>query len=72
MFIGTHHQRLTKLSNIDLDLIIENNPLQRVKSCKHLGVIIDEHLSWEQQVDNVKCKVLPGLYYLKKIFRPYS
>ena len=49
-----------------LDLKINNERIVRVNECKHLGVIIDETLSWSQHIDHIKKKVAPGLFYLRK------
>ena len=65
MFIGTH-QKLSRLSNLNLNININGTRLQRVSQCKHLGVKIDETLSWNMHIEHIKTKVLPGLYYLKK------
>ena len=35
-----------------------------IKKCKHLGVIIDENLSWNDHVQHIEKKVKAGLYYL--------
>ena len=65
MIIGTS-QRLAKIVDSDINIKIKNERIKRVKSCKHLGVIIDETLSWGKHVDHVTKKVAPGLYYLRK------
>ena len=40
--------------------------LKRVSSCKHLGIIIDENLSWIEHVDQVLKKSRSCLYMLNK------
>ena len=40
--------------------------LQNANKCKHLGVIIDDKLTWRDQVDKVRKKVLVGTYMLRK------
>ena len=50
---------------MDININIDGTKLDRVNQCKHVGVVIDEHIKWHKQIDQVKSKVLPGLYYLK-------
>ena len=40
--------------------------LQQVNKCKHLGLVVDQTMTWCDQVDTIKKKVLPGLYMLRK------
>lgn len=65
MVIGSR-QRLAKIKDCDLNIHINGVRLKRVHSLKHLGVIIDENMTWHDQVNNIKKKVLSGLYMLKK------
>ena len=65
MIIGTP-QRLSSIANQHLDINIRGISLLRVSNCKHLGIIIDENLHWNNQVDQVTKKVLTGLYFLRK------
>ena len=65
MIISTRH----KLSSIDYNNInvnVKGVRLQNVNKCKHLGVIIDDKLTWRDQVDKVRKKVLVGTYMLRK------
>ena len=65
MIISTRH----KLSSIDYNNInvnVNGVRLQNVNKCKHLGVIIDDKLTWRDQVDKVRKKVLVGTYMLRK------
>ena len=34
--------------------------------CKHLGVIIDDKLTWSKHITHVTKKIAPGLFYLRK------
>ena len=71
LFIGTH-QRLKKAHDLldDCHIYIDGNEIKKVESCKYLGVIIDQNLSWNTQVDYVKKKVIKSMYLLKRL-RPY-
>ena len=63
MIISTRH----KLSSIDYNNInvnVNGVRLQNVNKCKHLSVIIDDKLTWRDQVDKVRKKVLVGTYTL--------
>ena len=65
MIIGTP-QKLASITNQQLDIKIRGISIQRVSSCKHLGIIIDESLLWGNHVEHVTKKVLTGLYFLKR------
>ena len=64
MVIGTP-QRLARVED-SLDLRINGETIKRVNNCKHLGVIIDDTLSWNKHIDHITKKVAPGLFYLRK------
>ena len=68
MLIGTRQ----KLKNIiqDPKIGIGSNGLKRVKVTKSLGVLIDENLCWDEQVDNISKKVAKGIGILKHT-KPY-
>ena len=59
-------QRLCRISDENINVHINGTKLTRVKKCKHLGVTIDENLSWNNHVQHIEKKVKPGLYYLNK------
>lgn len=65
MIIGSR-QRLGHIKNLDIPIKLNGVNIKQVNSCKHLGVIVDESLSWHDQVCNIKKKMLPGLYMLRK------
>jgi hypothetical protein len=65
MFMSTH-QKLSVLSDSNLDVKMNESILKRVHSCKHLGVMIDDTLSWVDHVDYIRKKVQPGIFMLKK------
>ena len=46
---------------------INNTPVRRVKECKHLGIIIDENLTWQNHINYLQKKVKGGLFMLKSI-----
>ena len=51
--IGTR-QRLNNLSQ-DINVSIDGKVLKEVETKKTLGVLADEHLCWDKQIDNI-CK----------------
>ena len=69
LILGSN-QRLSKIEKDDLNVSIDGVKLQQVTSCKHLGVIIDENLSWNDHVESIVKKSRSGLYMLNKV-KPY-
>ena len=65
MLIGTP-QKLAQVHNYDFNVNINGTRLQKVDHCKHLGVEIDDNLMWKNQIEQVRKKVLTGLYFLRK------
>ena len=67
MLIGTP-QKLASLhgNNTELNVNIKGSRIQRVNHCKHLGVEVDDKLLWSNQIEQVRKKVLTGLYFLRK------
>ena len=65
MLMGSR-QRLATIKDVDINVNINDVKLQQVHSCKHLGVIVDDNMTWSEQTKNIKKRVLPGLYMLRK------
>lgn len=42
-------------NNIDIEIIMNNEKLKKVKKTKYLGIIIDDKLNFEENFDHV-CK----------------
>ena len=65
LVVGTR----SKLNRLDpnIHLLVESIPILRVSSCKYLGVILDENLSWNQHINEIRRKVLFKLYILRRI-----
>ena len=59
--------RLNKISDLNVNIEINGKELKRVKSCKHLGMIIDENLTWQDHVLKIQKKTSSGLYMLRKV-----
>ena len=55
-----------RIQNILPDLFIDNTIIKREKFTKFLGVIIDENLSWSQQIDSISMKVAKNIGVLYK------
>ena len=55
MIIRTR-QRLKNLSQ-DINISIDGKVLKEIKTKKSLGVLIDEHLCWDKQIDNISKKL---------------
>lgn len=52
-----------------LNLFINGKKIKRVTSTRFLGVIIDENLSWEEQVEELYKKLLISLVTIKRIYK---
>ena len=70
MIIGTSK----RLENLDRSpettpyaLYINNAPIRQVKQAKTLGLIIDEHLSWEQHIEYISGKLRRNIGILKRM-----
>ena len=60
-------QKLRFLSSQSLDVAVNNTIVDQVLEAKVLGVTFDHHLSWEQHVDNLCCKLNSRLSLLRRI-----
>ncbi len=58
--------KLAQVHNYDFNVNINGTRLQKVDHCKHLGVEIDDNLMWLNHIEQVRKKVLTGLYFLRK------
>ena len=59
-------QRLATIDNRNLTVQINGQQLTTVDKCKHLGVIIDKHLTWNENIEYTRKKALKGLHMLKR------
>ena len=57
MVIGSN-QRLHSFSDDRINVEIDAKPITKVKKAKSLGMIIDEHLSWSDQIGELSKKRL--------------
>ena len=53
----------TKTEDIP-QIVIDNNPIERVEVTKLVGVYIQSNLKWDKQVDSMIAKARPKLYFL--------
>ena len=67
MIIGSRRN----LGKIEKDPIIKigSETVNRVHTSKSLGVIIDDKLKWENQIDSISKKVSRGIGAIKLIFK---
>ena len=65
MIIGSNR----RVNNINImpNIFIKDREINRVKTTKSLGIMIDETLSWNAQVDQITKKVNSGLSILKRL-----
>ena len=68
LIIGTR-QRLNNLSQ-DINVSIDGKVLKEVETKKTLGVLVDEHLWWDKQIDNISKKASKGIGMLCRV-KPY-
>ena len=67
MFIGSRQRLQSVKDDIhNVTVTINATKIKQDNECKHLGVIIDNTLSWNQQFDQVRKKALKGMFMLKK------
>ena len=60
------HKKLSKITN-NYQSVIGNKKIKRVSITKSLGVIIDEKLNREAEIDNISKKISRGIGKLKKV-----
>ena len=60
-------QRLEKMDDNDFDIQINSTLVRRVRECKHLGVLLDENLTWQNHINTLQKKIRGGLFMLKSI-----
>ena len=58
---------LCKQSTKQLNIILNNHALQRVRDTEFLGVVIHEHLSWKPHIEYLLKKIRSSIYCIKKI-----
>ena len=46
------------MQDLDLKLLINGENIERVESCKYLGIIIDSDMSWKEHIDFVYKKII--------------
>jgi len=56
-----------KVANEIQNIEIDKSVVTRVKECKFLGVIIDEHLSWTYHINLISSKIDEGIGILCKM-----
>ena len=66
MVVGSR-QRLSTFDNHDLCVVVNNEPIKKVKSTKILGVTLDENLTWENHINVIAKKVSSGISALKRV-----
>jgi hypothetical protein len=65
MIIGSK-QHLANIIN-DPQIELGEATIKRVNKSKTLGVVIDDHLTWNTQIDNITKKVSKGIGMLRRI-----
>ena len=55
-------------AKVEKSLKLANHRLKRVTEVKLLGVIIDENISWEPQINHLKKKLISSIIVIKRFF----
>ena len=58
---------IKSISNLQLNVKIENKPVKQVCECKTLGVTVDQQLSWKSNTDNICKKITAGISALRRL-----
>ena len=66
MLIGSK-QMIKRISDLELNVVIENKPVRHVIECKTLGVTLDQHLSWKSNTHNICNKITSGISALRRL-----
>ena len=56
-----------KLLNQNMNVIIDESIITRVKDCKFLGVITDENLTWMKHINLVTSKISKNIGVMHKL-----
>lgn len=70
MIIGSAFNLNNKVNEIENDIFIDNTEVDRVKTHKSIGVVIDEKLCFENHIDSICKQGSSGIGALKRI-KPY-
>ena len=66
MLIGSKTM-IKKNSDSRLNIFIENKQIKQVSECKTLGVIVDRHLSWKSNSENICKKITAGISAIRRV-----
>ena len=66
MLIGSKTM-IKKNSDSRLNVFIENKQIKQVSECKTLGVIVDRHLSWKSNSENICKKITAGISAIRRV-----
>ncbi len=66
MLIGSKAM-IKKDSDSRLNAFIENKQIKQVSECKTLGVIVDQHLSWKSNSENICKKITAGISAIRRV-----
>ena len=62
----------TRSNTPDQIIKLDNIPISRVKSCKFLGVLIEENVSWKLHINYISTKIAKSLGLLNKAHRYFQ
>ena len=66
MYVVTTRQK-HQLKKLSLHLVLNNHIIEQVNEHRHLGVIIDQQLSWEKQITTMSKFVAKNVYLFSRL-----
>ena len=63
--VNRSKQMIRSISDLQLNVKIENESVNQVSESKTLGVTIDQHLSWKSNTEIICKKITPGIPVLR-------
>ena len=67
LFSTLQLSKIHHLDAVDIDITVDNTPLERIATTKLLGSHIHQHLNWEENVKHVSASCYATLTTLKKL-----
>ena len=58
MILGTPHM-VSNVDELNVNVILDNTALEKVKHTKFLGVLIDDCLTWKNHTDCISKTIFP-------------
>lgn len=56
-----------QIQKLSLDLVLQNQPIEQVSEHRHLGVILDDRLSWQKHINTLSKSAARNVYLLSRL-----